>query len=81
VNEFTKRRKLNLTVVPVKTREEGLRRSRTARRTPMRATSWLLIGAGVKSKDPKSLFLLPEDLSFEPYAIALPRGDAGLGSR
>jgi len=28
-----------------------------------------------KAKDPKSLALLADALSFEPYAIALPRGD------
>jgi ABC-type amino acid transport substrate-binding protein len=29
-------------------------------------------------KDPERYTMLPEDLSFEPLAIVLPRGDAGL---
>lgn len=78
VNEFTKRRKLNITVVPVKTREDGLAALEEGKVDAYASDKLLLIGAGVKSKDPKSLFLLPDDLSFEPYAITLPRGDAGM---
>ncbi len=36
----------------------------------------LLLGGSLKAKDPKALNLMPEDLSFEPYAIALPRNDS-----
>jgi ABC-type amino acid transport substrate-binding protein len=78
VNEFTKRRKLNVTVVPVKSREDGLAALEEGKVDAYASDKLLLIGAGVKSKDPKSLFLLPDDLSFEPYAITLPRGDAGM---
>ena len=35
----------------------------------------LLLAMGLKTKDPKALAILQEDLSFEPYAIVLPRGD------
>jgi len=35
----------------------------------------LLIGLAGKAKDPKSLALLGDALSYEPYAIVLPRGD------
>ena len=35
----------------------------------------LLIGLVGKAKDPKALALLADALSYEPYAIALPRGD------
>ena len=31
---------------------------------------------GNKARDSKSLYLLPDELSFEPYGIVLPRGDA-----
>lgn len=33
---------------------------------------------GTPFKDQASIRLLPDDLSFEPYAIALPRGDLAL---
>jgi glutamate/aspartate transport system substrate-binding protein len=36
----------------------------------------LLLGVGSKSKDSKSLYLMADELSFEPYGIVLPRGDA-----
>ena len=36
----------------------------------------LLMGAASKSKDQKSLYLMADELSFEPYAIVLPRGDS-----
>jgi ABC-type amino acid transport substrate-binding protein len=35
----------------------------------------LLVGLASRAKDPKSLALLIDALSYEPYAIALPRGD------
>jgi ABC-type amino acid transport substrate-binding protein len=38
----------------------------------------LLVGAVAKAKDAKALTLLAEQLSIEPYGIALPRGDAAL---
>jgi ABC-type amino acid transport substrate-binding protein len=35
-----------------------------------------LVGLAAQAKDPKALALLPEDLSIEPLAFALPRGDS-----
>lgn len=37
-----------------------------------------LIGLAAQSKDPNKFSLLTEDLSFEPYALALPRGDSSM---
>jgi glutamate/aspartate transport system substrate-binding protein len=37
-----------------------------------------LVGLGLQGKDPKALVLLPEDISVEPLAFALPRGDSAL---
>jgi len=34
------------------------------------------VGLAAQAKDPGKLALLTEDLSFAPYAFALPRGDA-----
>ncbi len=36
----------------------------------------LLLGAALKAKEPKTLAILDDQLSFEPYGIVLPRGDA-----
>jgi len=38
----------------------------------------LLVGTATRAKDPKKLALLPDELSFEPYAITLPRNEASL---
>jgi glutamate/aspartate transport system substrate-binding protein len=35
-----------------------------------------LLGLAVQAKDPKSLAILPDDLSMEPLAFAVPRGDS-----
>jgi ABC-type amino acid transport substrate-binding protein len=35
-----------------------------------------LVGLAVQSKNPKGLAILGEDLSFEPIAFAVPRGDS-----
>jgi len=37
-----------------------------------------LVGLAVQSKAPEKLALMQEDFSYEPYAFALPRGDAAL---
>ena len=36
----------------------------------------LLLGAARNARDQKALFLMPDQLSFEPYGIVLPRGDS-----
>ena len=37
-----------------------------------------LVGLAAQAKDPAKFVLLAEEISFEPYAMALPRGDAAL---
>lgn len=78
VTGIDKRRKLDMKIVAMKSRDEALAALVEGRIDAFASDKILLIGASMSAKDPKSLFLLPEDLSFEPYAIALPRGDAGL---
>ncbi len=78
VAELDKRRSLGLKIVAHKSREEALKALEEGKVDAFASDKILLIGAGMQAKDPKSLYMLPEDLSFEPYAIALPRGDAGL---
>jgi ABC-type amino acid transport substrate-binding protein len=35
-----------------------------------------LVGLAAQAKDPRALAMLPEDISIEPLAFALPRGDS-----
>jgi ABC-type amino acid transport substrate-binding protein len=37
-----------------------------------------LVGLALQAKEPAKLALVAEDLSFEPYALALPRNDSAL---
>jgi glutamate/aspartate transport system substrate-binding protein len=62
-------------VVPVKSREDGLAQLEAGTIDALASDRVLLVGLVAKSKDPKALALLGDPLSYEPYAIALPRGD------
>jgi glutamate/aspartate transport system substrate-binding protein len=75
LNEALKRRVLTATVVPVKSREEGLQQVESGELDALASDRILLMGLASKAKDPKALALMADALSFEPYAIALPRGD------
>ena len=66
------------TLVPVKSREDGLAQLEAGNIDGLAGDRVLLVGLASKSKDPKSLALLADALSYEPYAIALPRGDWSL---
>ncbi|MBK7956437.1 MAG: amino acid ABC transporter substrate-binding protein [Candidatus Accumulibacter sp.] len=75
VKEALKAKVINASVVPVKTREEGLKQFEAGEIDAFASDKVLLLGLGSKAKDPTRITLLMEDLSFEPYAIVLPRGD------
>ena len=76
INEQLKRRLLSATVVPFKTRDEAFAALEQDKADAFASDKLLLVGAVTKAKDPRSLALLPDELSFEPYGIVLPRGDA-----
>jgi glutamate/aspartate transport system substrate-binding protein len=66
---------ISATVVPVATREAGLVQLESGAIDALVNDRLLLVGLLNKSKDPKELALLADPLSYEPYAIVLPRGD------
>jgi len=66
---------VSASVVPVKNREEGLTQLEAGTIDALASDRVLLVGLVAKAKDPKTLALLGDPLSYEPYAIALPRGD------
>jgi len=76
INEQLKRRLLSATVVPFKTRDEAFAALEQDKADAFASDKLLLVGAVTKAKDPRALALLPDELSFEPYGIVLPRGDA-----
>jgi len=75
VNEALKRNVVNATIVPLKSREEGLTKLEDGEIDAFASDKVLLMALAPKAKDPKKIALLTEDLSFEPYAITLPRND------
>ncbi len=75
LNEALKTNVLSATVVKVKSREEGLEQLEAGTLDAFASDRVLLLGLVSKAKNPKGMALLADALSFEPYAIALPRGD------
>jgi len=75
LNEALKAKVVSAMVVTVKSREDGLGQLEAGTIDAFASDRVLLLGLIVKAKDPKSLALLGDALSYEPYAIALPRGD------
>ena len=66
---------VSATVVPLQTRDQGLAQLEAGTIDAFASDRVLLVGLASRSKDSKALALLADALSYEPYAIALPRGD------
>jgi len=75
LKEALKKGAINVTLVPIKTRVDGLTQLEAGQIDAFASDKVLLIALAPKAKDPKTIALLTEDLSFEPYAITLPRND------
>jgi ABC-type amino acid transport substrate-binding protein len=73
-----KRRLLSATVVPFKSRDEAFAALQEGKADAFASDRLLLVGSVARAKDQKDLVLLPDELSFEPYGIVLPRGDTTL---
>jgi glutamate/aspartate transport system substrate-binding protein len=73
VAEQIRQQKLDITLVLVKDRDEGVDALEAGRVDGFASDKLLLAGAQVKK--PEALALLPDDLSIEQYAIVVPRGD------
>ena len=70
------RREINATVLGFASRDEAFAALEDGKADAFASDKLLLVGVGNKSADSKSLLLLPDELSVEPYGIVLPRGDA-----
>ena len=73
--EAMKAMAVSATVVQVKSREEGLAQLESGAIAAFASDRVLLLGLAGKAKDPGATALLADALSYEPYAIVLPRGD------
>jgi len=78
LNDALKRQVITATVVPLASRDEGLAQLEGGQIDVFVSDRTLLLALAPKAKDPRALSLSLDDLSFEPYAIVLPRGDDDL---
>jgi glutamate/aspartate transport system substrate-binding protein len=76
VREQVRAQKVNVTLVAVKDRDEGVAALEGGQVDGFASDKLLLAGAQIKH--PERFALLPDDLSIEQYAIVLPRGDWAL---
>ncbi|HYA30979.1 MAG TPA: amino acid ABC transporter substrate-binding protein [Acidobacteriota bacterium] len=76
ITEQLKQQKIEATVISVKDGAEAVALLESGKADGVASDKLLLVGAHVKN--PQALVMLPDDLSVEPYAIVLPRGDWAL---
>jgi glutamate/aspartate transport system substrate-binding protein len=76
VSVKNEQQKLNATIIHVTDREDGIAALEGGRADAFASDKLLLVGA--QFKNPQALIMLPDELSMEPYAIVLPRGDWSL---
>jgi ABC-type amino acid transport substrate-binding protein len=74
--EQLKAQNINATIVPVKDGSEAVAALESGKADAIASDKLLLVGANLK--DPQAYTMLPDDLSVEPYAIVVPRGDWAL---
>lgn len=76
LQQAMKSKLVNFTVVTVRDGNEGVALLESGAVDAYSSDKLKLVGLAAQVKDPNSLALLSEDLSFEPYAFAVPRGDS-----
>jgi ABC-type amino acid transport substrate-binding protein len=76
VNDQSRAHDLKITVVTVKDRDEGMATLESGKVDGYAGDKLLLVGT--QAQHPENFTMLPDDLSIESYAIAMPRGDWAL---
>jgi len=69
---------LTTAVVPIANANEGVAMLESGSIDAYAGDKIKLIGLAAQAREPAKLALLAEDLSFEPYGLALPRNDSAL---
>jgi glutamate/aspartate transport system substrate-binding protein len=77
LRDTLQRRLVNATVVPIGEATEGTALLESGGVDAFAGDKIKLVGLAAQAKDPKKLAMLAEDLSFEPYGLAIPRNDSG----
>ncbi|HTP97885.1 MAG TPA: amino acid ABC transporter substrate-binding protein [Casimicrobiaceae bacterium] len=76
LKDTLQRRLVNATVVPIANANEGVAMLESGSVDAYAGDKIKLVGLAAQAKDPAKLAMLAEDLSFEPYAFAIPRNDS-----
>ncbi len=76
LNAALKQRLVNATVVTVREGGEGIALLESGGADAFASDKIKLIGLAAQAKDPNAFAMLTEDLSYEPYAFAVPRNDS-----
>ena len=76
VMDALKVQKIDATVITVKDGSEAIAALESGKADAFASDKLLLVGANLK--DPQAYTMLPDDMSVEPYAIVVPRGDWAL---
>jgi ABC-type amino acid transport substrate-binding protein len=78
LNDALSRRLVNATVVAITDASEGVAMVESGSVDAYAGDKIKLVGLAIQAKEPARLALLADELSFEPYAMALPRYDSAL---
>jgi ABC-type amino acid transport substrate-binding protein len=78
LNETLRRRLIDAKLVPIANAADGIGMLESGTADVYAGDKVKLVGLMATAKDPTAFVLLAEELSFEPYALALPRGDSAL---
>ena len=78
LRDTLKRRLVIASVVTISNAYEGVAMLESGAVDAYAGDKIKLVGLAAQAKDPKKIAMLAEDLSIEPYGLALPRGDAAL---
>jgi len=76
LDQLLKERNLTAKITKLNDGNEGVAMLESGSLDAFASDKIKLVGLGSAAKDPSKLQLLPEDLSYEPLAFALPRGDS-----
>jgi ABC-type amino acid transport substrate-binding protein len=76
LNNTLRRRLVNATVVPITDALAGVAMLEAGNVDAYAGDNVKLVGLATQAKDPAKIALLAEEISFEPYAFALPRNDS-----
>lgn len=76
LREVLQKRLVNAEIVPIERAADGVAMLESGDVDAYAGDTVKLVGLIIQAKDPPSLGLMREEFSYEPYAFALPRGDA-----